>query len=75
MSKVLELRALLEILDICYKDLHGLLMSDHPPPNAMELISKERQTIDDIEYLIADVKAEIACKEIHKYIRNSYAMT
>ena len=75
MSKVHELRALLEILDICYKDLNGLLMCDHPPPNAMELISKERQTIDDIEYLIADVKAEIACKEIHKYIRNSYAVT
>ena len=75
MSKVHELRALLEILDICYKDLNGLLMCDHPPPDAMELISKERQTINDIEYLIADVKAEIACKEIHKYIRNSYAVT
>jgi len=72
MSHAHELRSLLEILGICYKDLHGLLMCDHPPPNAMELISKERQTIHDIEHLIADVKAEIACHELRKYISTTY---
>jgi hypothetical protein len=74
MSHSHELRSLLEILDICYKDLHRLLMCDHPPPNAMELISKEREAIHDIEHLIADVKAEIACKELRKYISKTYTM-
>ena len=75
MSKVHELRALVEILDVCYTDLHDLLMTDHPPSDHLEKIAKERQTIEDIEYLIADVKAEIACKELHKYMMNEYTMT
>jgi hypothetical protein len=75
MSKVRELCALLEILDTCYADLNELLMCDHPPPDMTELIAKERQTIHDVEYLIADVKAEIACKELHKYLMNEYAIT
>ena len=74
MSHAHELRSLLEILDICYKDLNHLLTCDHPPPDASELIAKERQTIHDIEYLIADVKAEIACKELHKYLMKEYSM-
>lgn len=75
MSKVHELRALIEILDVCYTELHELLMTDHPPADHLEKISKDRQIIEDIEYLIADVKAEIACKEIHKYMMNEYTMT
>ena len=39
-----------------------------------ELIAKEKKTIEDIEYLIADVKAEIACKELRKYLMNEYSM-
>ena len=74
MSKVHELRALIEILDVCYTELHELLMCDHPPADHIEKITKERQTIEDIEYLIADVKAEIACKELHKYMMKEYAM-
>jgi hypothetical protein len=75
MSKVHELRALLEILDVCYTELNELLMTDHPLADHLEKIAKERQTIEDIEYLIADVKAEIACKELHKYLMNEYAIT
>ena len=75
MSKVHELRALIEILDVCYIDLNELLMTDHPPADHLEKIAKERQTIEDIEYLIAEVKAEIACKELHKYLMNEYTMT
>ncbi len=75
MSKVHELRALIEILDVCYTELHELLMTDHPPADHLEKIAKERKTIEDIEYLIADVKAEIACKELHKYMMNEYTMT
>jgi hypothetical protein len=67
MSNVHELRALIDILDVCYTALHDLLMTDHPPPDHLEKIAKERQTIEDIEYLIADVKAEIARKKLHKY--------
>ena len=74
MPKVHELRALIEILDVCYTALHDLLMTDHPPPDHLEKIAKERQTIEDVEYLIADVKAEIACKELHKYLMNEYTM-
>ena len=75
MSNAHELRSLIEILDVCYTDLHCLLMTDHPPPDHLERIAKERQTIEEIEYLIADVKAEIACKELHKYMINEYTMT
>lgn len=75
MSHAHELRSLIEILDVCYTDLHCLLMTDHPPPDHLERIAKERQTIEEIEYLIADVKAEIACKELHKYMINEYTMT
>ena len=75
MSHAHELRSLIEILDVCYTDLHCLLMTDHPPPDHLERIDKERQTIEDIENLIADVKAEIACKELHKYMMNEYTLT
>ena len=75
MSKIHELRPLIEILDVCYAELRDLLMTDHPPLDHLEKIAKERQTIEDIESLIADVKAEIACKELHKYMVNEYNMT
>lgn len=74
MSHAHELRSLLEILDVCYADLDHLLLCDHPPENVSELIAKEKKTIEDIEYLIADVKAEIACKELHKYMMKEYSM-
>ena len=74
MSHAHELRSLLEILDVSYTDLNNLLICDHPPQNVSELIAKEKQTIEDIEYLIADVKAEIACKELRKYMMNDYSI-
>ena len=74
MSHARELRSLLEILDVCYADLNHLLICDHPPENVSELVAAERKTIADIEYLIADVKAEIACKELRKYMMNEYTM-
>lgn len=67
-SMVHELRSLYEILDVSYSDLHELLMSDHPPPDYLEKIDRERETIDEIESLIVDVKSEIACRELRKYI-------
>jgi hypothetical protein len=69
-----ELDALFEILEVCKHDLKTLLELDHPPTDLLERIDKERKTMEDIKYLIAEVKAEIACKELHKYMMDEYAM-
>ena len=69
-----ELGALFEILEVCKHDLKTLLELDHPPSDLLERIDKERKTMEDIKYLIADLKAQIACKELHKYMMNEYAM-
>ena len=65
MSHAHELRSLIEILDVCYTDLHCLLMTDHPPPDHLERIAKERQTIEEIEYLIADAEGVRHVPESH----------
>lgn len=70
-----ELGALFEILETCKEDLKKLLMCDHPPADLLERIDRERGTMEDIKYLIADLKAQIACKELHTYMMNEYAMT
>lgn len=69
-----ELNALFEILDVCKEDLKTLLTLDHPPVDLLARIDRERSTMADIEYLIADLKAQIACKELHKYMMNEYTM-
>lgn len=69
-----ELNALFEILDVCREDLKTLLTLDHPPADLLERIDRERSTMEDIKYLIADLKAQIACKELHKYMMNEYTM-
>jgi hypothetical protein len=69
-----ELNALFEILDVCKGDLKTLLTLDHPPMDLLDRIDQERSTMQDIEYLIADLKAQIACKELHKYMMNEYTM-
>ena len=69
-----ELDALFEILDVCKEDLKTLLTLDHPPVDLLARLDRERSTMADIEYLIADLKAQIACKELHKYMMNEYTM-
>ena len=69
-----ELRALFEILEVCEKDLKELLMRDHSPADLLERIDKDRQTIDDINYLIADLKAQIAARQLHKAAMREYSM-
>ena len=69
-----ELNALFEILDVCKEDLDKLLRCDHPPSDLLARIDRERSTMEDIKYLIADLKAQIACKELRKYMMNEYAM-
>tara|TARA_B100000768_G_C11271449_1_gene373660 strand:- start:37 stop:291 length:255 start_codon:yes stop_codon:yes gene_type:complete len=73
-SSVAELNALFEILDVCKNDLHVLLTQDHPPADLLKRIEQERSTMDDIEYLITDLKAQMACKEIHRYMMDEYSM-
>jgi len=76
MSRLIhELGALFEILDVCKHDLVELLRCDHPPSDLLARIDKERSTIKDVEYLIVDLKAQIACKELHKYILDEFKMT
>ena len=70
-----ELGALFEILDVCKHDLVKLLRCDHPPSDLLARIDKERGTIQDIEYLIVDLRAQIAAKELHKYILDEFKMT
>jgi len=70
-----ELGALFEILEVCKGDLENLLRCDHPPSDLLMRIDKERSTIKDIEYLIVDLKAQIACKELHKYMIDEFKMT
>lgn len=70
-----ELDALFELLEVCKHDLKTLLELDHPPSDLLERIDKERKTMEDIEYLIADVKAQIACEKLHKYLMSEYTMT
>jgi hypothetical protein len=70
-----ELNALFEILAVCKNDLYILLTQDHPPTDLLDRIEHERSTMDDIEYLITDLKAQMACKEIHKYMMDEYTMT
>ena len=68
-----ELGALFEILDVCKHDLEKLLRCDHPPSDLLARIDKERATIQDIEYLIVDLRAQVAAQELHKHLMREYA--
>jgi hypothetical protein len=70
-----ELQGLTEILAVSYTDLRRLLTCDHPPPNVHGLILKEKKTIEVVKYLITDISAQMACKELHKYKMNEYTVT
>ena len=76
MSKIIdptrELEALLDIKQISEQDLRRYLTMDHPPSDVHDLISKERQVIADISFLIFDLQAQIAAAEMYKYISQEY---
>lgn len=61
-TKVHELQALVEILDIAKLHLHRLL-------NA-----KERKTIADIEFLIHDIRVELALKDLKREYMQTYSL-
>ena len=67
-----ELEALLEIKRISESDLRRYLTMDHPPRDIHTLISKERQVISDIDFLIFDIQSQIAASEMFAYIQKEY---
>ena len=67
-----ELEALLEIKQISEQDLRRYLTADHPPSDFHDLINKEMKVIGDINYLIFDLRAQIAGAEIYRYIKREY---
>lgn len=67
-----ELRSLIEIHEVCNQDLRNLLRCDYPPHNYEQLIARERKNISDIDHLIADVRAKIVAKNIHRRQMKEY---
>ena len=73
-TKVHELQALVEILEIAKLDLHRLLIADHVPFDISDKIAKERKTIADIEYLIHDIQVELALKDLKREYMQTYSL-
>ena len=69
-----ELRSLIEVAELCDIELKELLSCDHPPADYLEKISKTRETLADIEWLIADIKAQIATRKIYADMKKEYTM-
>lgn len=73
-TKVCELQALVEILEIAKFDLHRLLIADHVPFDISDKIAKERKTIADIEFLIYDIRVELALKDLKREYMQIYSL-
>lgn len=69
-----EVQALFEVRELSQQELRGYLMTDHPPCDVHDKIAELRSVITDIEYLIADVQAQIASREVHARLMREYAM-
>lgn len=55
-----ELRAYYEILEITENEITDLLWGDHPPQNIYATIAQKSTVVDDIKWLIRDIKVQIA---------------
>lgn len=55
-----ELRAYYEILEIAENEITELLWSDHPPQDVCATIAQKSTVVDDIKWLIRDIKVQIA---------------
>ena len=73
-AKAHELQALVEILEIAKLDLHRLLIADHAPFDISYKIAKERKTIADIEFLIQDIRVELALKDLKIEYIQTYSL-
>ena len=59
-----ELQAFREVLDIAREDLNLLLTCTHLPEDGIALITRERRTVADLEWLVYDVSSKIAMREL-----------
>lgn len=69
-----EVQALIEVKDLSQQELRGYLTADHPAGDINEKIYELRGVIADIEYLIVDIQAQIASRELHRHLMREYAM-
>ena len=67
-------QALVEILEIAKLDLHRLLIADHVPFDISNKIAKERKTIADIEFLIHDIRVDLALKDLKREYMQTYSL-
>jgi hypothetical protein len=67
-------QALFEILEIAKLDLHRLLVADHVPFDISDKIAKKRKTIADIEFLIYDIRVELALKDLKRQYMQTYSL-
>jgi hypothetical protein len=73
-TKVHELQALVEILEIAKLDLHRLLIADHVPFDTSDKIAKERKTIADIEFLIHNIQVDLVLKDLKREYMQTYSL-
>jgi len=59
-----ELQAFREVLDIAREDLRKLLTCTHLPEDGIALITRERRTVADLEWLVYDASSKIAMREL-----------
>jgi len=59
-----ELQAFREVLDIAREDLNLLLTCTHLPEDGIALITRERRTVADLEWLVYDASSKIAMREL-----------
>ena len=69
-----EVQSLFEVKEKTQEELRGYLTFDHPPCDVHDKIAQLRSLLADIDYLIADVQAQIASCELNKCIMREYAM-
>ena len=73
-TKIHKPQALVEILEIAKLDLHRLLIADHAPFDISNKIAKERKTIADIEFLIHDIRVDLALKDLKREYMQTYSL-
>jgi len=61
-----ELSAYCEILVIAEDEIEHLLFCDHPPQDIYAIISQKSTVVEDLKWLIRDIKVKIASDKFDK---------
>tara|TARA_B100000035_G_scaffold315290_1_gene334977 strand:+ start:1465 stop:1680 length:216 start_codon:yes stop_codon:yes gene_type:complete len=61
-----ELSAYCEILAIAEDEINHLLFCDHPPYDYLKQIQEKNSIIEDLNWLIQDINAQIALGDLKK---------